>query len=122
MRLIDADKLLRDIEHYNLSDGKFQHWVEIQPTVEPEPHWIPCSERQPEDKQKCLVTVKEPWGSCIDLARFAADLHSVDEYDFHDREESGWYYFEPDLGYTELTDVIAWQKLPEPYQPKEKSE
>lgn len=36
MRLIDADKLLRDIEHYNLSDGKFQHWVEIQPTVEPQ--------------------------------------------------------------------------------------
>lgn len=34
MRLIDADKLLRDIEHYHLSDGKFQHWVEIQPTIE----------------------------------------------------------------------------------------
>lgn len=33
-RLIDADKLLRDIEHYHLSDGKFQHWVEIQPTIE----------------------------------------------------------------------------------------
>ena len=34
MRLIDADALLRDIEHYHLSDGKFQHWVEIQPTIE----------------------------------------------------------------------------------------
>ena len=33
-RLIDADALLRDIEHYHLSDGKFQHWVEIQPTIE----------------------------------------------------------------------------------------
>ena len=47
MRLIDADALLRDIEHYHLSDGKFQHWVEIQPTIEPERkkgkwinHWI----------------------------------------------------------------------------------
>ena len=36
MRLIDADKLMSDIEHYHLSDGKFQHWVEIQPTIEPE--------------------------------------------------------------------------------------
>lgn len=36
MRLIDGDKLLQDIEHYNLSDGKFQHWVEIQPTIETE--------------------------------------------------------------------------------------
>ena len=34
MRLIDADALLRDIEHYHLSDGKFQHWVEIQLTIE----------------------------------------------------------------------------------------
>ena len=36
MRLIDADKLLKDIEQYHLSDGFFQHWVEVQPTVEPE--------------------------------------------------------------------------------------
>ena len=34
MRLVDADALMRDIEHYNLSDGKFQHWVEVQPTIE----------------------------------------------------------------------------------------
>lgn len=31
---IDREKLLRDIEHYHVSDGKFQHWVEIQPTVD----------------------------------------------------------------------------------------
>ena len=36
MRAIDANKLLRDIEKYHLSDGKFQHWVQIQPTIEPE--------------------------------------------------------------------------------------
>lgn len=34
MRPIDADKLLKDIEHYHLSDGCFQHWVEVQPTIE----------------------------------------------------------------------------------------
>ena len=36
-RLIDADALLRDIEHYHVSDGKMQHWVEIQPTVDAVP-------------------------------------------------------------------------------------
>ena len=36
MRAIDADKLLRDIEKYHVSDGKFQHWVQIQRTIEPE--------------------------------------------------------------------------------------
>lgn len=30
---IDRNKLLKDIEEYHVSDGKFQHWVEIQPTV-----------------------------------------------------------------------------------------
>ena len=49
MRAIDADKLLRDIEKYHVSDGKFQHWVQIQPTIEPERkkgEWIDdnCSE------------------------------------------------------------------------------
>ena len=42
--LIDRQALLRDIEKYHLSDGKFQHWVEVQPSVEAEPvrhgRWI----------------------------------------------------------------------------------
>ena len=32
-RLIDADKLMRDIGKYHVSDGMFQHWVDVQPTV-----------------------------------------------------------------------------------------
>ena len=49
MRAIDADKLLRDIDKYHVSDGKFQHWVQIQPTIEPDRKkgkWIDdnCSE------------------------------------------------------------------------------
>lgn len=31
--LIDRGKLLRDIEKFHLSDGKFQHWVEVQNTI-----------------------------------------------------------------------------------------
>ena len=44
MRSIEADALMRDIEKYHLSDGKFQHWVEVQPTIELERKkgkWIP---------------------------------------------------------------------------------
>lgn len=37
MRLIDADALMRDIEQYHLSNGKFQHWTELQPTVDAVP-------------------------------------------------------------------------------------
>ena len=31
---IEREKLLRDINHYHLSDGKFQHWVEVQPAAD----------------------------------------------------------------------------------------
>ena len=37
MRLIDADALMRDIEQYHLSNGKFQYWVELQSTVDAVP-------------------------------------------------------------------------------------
>ena len=30
---IDRDALLRDIEHYCVSDGKMQHWVQVQPAA-----------------------------------------------------------------------------------------
>lgn len=33
---IEREKLLRDINHYHLSDGKFQHWVEVQPAADVE--------------------------------------------------------------------------------------
>lgn len=31
---IDRDALLRDIEHYSVSDGKMQHWVQVQPAAD----------------------------------------------------------------------------------------
>jgi len=41
---IDREKLLRDINHYHLSDGKFQHWVEVQQAADVAPvrhgRWI----------------------------------------------------------------------------------
>ena len=34
-RLVDVDTLLRDVEQYHVSEGKFQHWLELQPTIVP---------------------------------------------------------------------------------------
>lgn len=30
---ISRQSLLKDIENYHVSDGKFQHWVEVQPSA-----------------------------------------------------------------------------------------
>ena len=67
MRLIDADKLMSDIEHYHLSDGKFQHWVEIQPTIEPERKkgkWIDKSD-----------DIDGAWNYCSVCGEQAIDLY-----------------------------------------------
>jgi hypothetical protein len=100
MRLIDADKLMSDIEHYHLSDGKFQHWVEIQPTIEPEPHWIPCSERYPEQDERVIVTIG-------DYDYFVWDCMSNRGDDYFWEDEQGFYH--------NKYEVIAWMPMPELY-------
>lgn len=40
--LIDRNKLLRDIEMYHVSDGKFQYWVELQDAVVGKDDSMPC--------------------------------------------------------------------------------
>lgn len=57
--LIDRQALLSDIEKYHLSDGKFQHWVEVQPSVEAEPV-VRCkdcknSEHWYRDRRRCFL-------------------------------------------------------------------
>lgn len=107
MRLIDADKLLRDIEHYNLSDGKFQHWVEIQPTVKTEPRWIPCSERLPQSYVDVLVWFEYyRYGSYNRLYQtHGIGTYSENYESWTINHESGWHKLR----------VIAWMPLPEPY-------
>ena len=54
---IKRDKLLRDINHYHLSDGKFQHWVEVQPAADVAPvrhgRWVPFHSTAAGDIQYC---------------------------------------------------------------------
>ena len=119
MRAIDADKLLRDIEHYHLSDGKFQHWVEIQPTIE---QWIPCSERLPEVHesgnsfsgiymQSVPVLV---YGICEGEGN--AQFHVATYCDDLD----GNTYWSTELDAFTITEVKAWMPLPEPWKGEER--
>ena len=97
MRAIDGDKLLRDIEKYHVSDGKFQHWVQIQPTIEPEPQWIPCSE-----------TIDIPDHEVLCCDRYGEEL-------------IGWLGYNDNQWLCEsdgemMYDPIAWREKPEPYR------
>ena len=91
------------------------------PSVKPEPkRWIPCSERLPEEDGEYLVTVKPTFKNMRNYIKhcdFARNLYLVDEYDFVDKKGiAGFYKYDSEYGYYEMTEVIAWCELPEPYK------
>ena len=65
--------------------------------------WIPCSEKLPELRQDVLVTVK--------YTGFMG-MHGYWIQTGHMEAENDWW------GNCAGCEVIAWQPLPEPYQPK----
>ena len=97
--------------------------IERLPSAQPEPHWIPCSERLPErmingdveTEQEFFVTIKERWPGeewtyHTDLAWVPTELAWVPgEYidDF-------WQTYN-DWREGQEVHVIAWMPLPEPY-------
>ena len=73
------------------------------PSVQPEQHWIPCSERLPEESGKYLVTVLDGIGKRTTSAPY------------HLRSKS-WTL----TGRMTYWKVIAWMPFPEPYKGGEK--
>lgn len=101
---ISRQKLLKDIEQYHLSDGKFQHWVEVQPSADVQ-HWIPVTEHLPIIETDVLLTAydgKRQFVGWIDV--FGKWYTSEDE--------------EVVSGY----EPLAWMPLPEPYKDGEQSD
>lgn len=119
-RLIDADALIDDCKKYlnrlNPSrDGKECtriHWLigvlSNAPTIEPEPQWIPCSERLPEKIEKnywvCLDIDHHGWQCMCKWRKYPSKRG-----DFW-----GWHL--------STAHVVAWMPLPEPYMKCEPNE
>ena len=81
--------------------------VKEQPTIEPEPQWIPCSKRLPHTNGVYNVTRTISDGfECRNISDSCyfdgANTWHDDTRVNHERRY--------------LTDVIAWKPLPEPYQ------
>ena len=117
MRLIDKDKLMEKLEiaedcdnckhnHHSIYCGMGSEFVTACEAIceAPEvdiPHWIPCSERLPEEEDYYLVTKEDDIAYSIDIALWNPHYH--------------W----SNNGFHKADKVIAWQPLPEPYQQKE---
>ena len=104
MRLIDADAFIAKCGHWYTEEGdaetgyigELKYLIEKQPTIQPEPHWIPVTERLPDNSRNVLITHK---GGV----------------------SMGWYnglYFEKGVSthHRKIKTVTAWRELPEPYK------
>jgi hypothetical protein len=113
MRPIDGDALrdkLQNLGYDDWNQGVTTTWAEAfyacadivaeAPTIEPEPHWIPCSHELPDIREFTSKTVL-----CCDEygGIYTATYNKLGEW--HD-----------DAEYADLTDVIAWMPLPDCYQ------
>ena len=124
MRLIDADELTEIIHGmYAEGDDPSTYHVDAEgdtligkfavidtifnmPTIQPEPHWIPCSERLPENGRQVLV--------------YARSVHyALAKYD-EMREADGtykkqWVTFDAWKPFYSIKEVIAWRELSVPF-------
>jgi len=104
-RLIDGDALQKEYMHEH--DGKRIMLIDVAPTIEPEPYWIPCSERLPKQNGIYIVTrtISDgfEYGNITDACYFdGTNTWHDDTRVNHSREY--------------LTDVLAWMPLPECYR------
>ena len=95
-------------EHTADEDATYQRIAEL-PAVQPEPHWIPCSERLPESDNEVLITV---WDAEDDYVEVYKGFYQGHEW------WTQWCH-----GCSKIKDepcgeniVIAWMPLPEPYR------
>ena len=76
--------------------------------------WTPVSQPPKEDGQY-LASMRVLDHNFIMIIGYATNLREVDEYDFQE-EKAGWFDYDSETGYYEVTDVKAWMPLPPSYQ------
>ena len=106
MRLIDADALMEHVYRDRLDSRELiAEMVRNAPTIEPEPRWIPCSERLPEEKQDVLLLM--PLNMVVG---FWEDVLSDGGRTWYANSGNG-YFTDMDVLYG-YDDPIAWMELP----------
>lgn len=88
--------------------------LESVPSAQPEPRWIPCSERLPEEDGLYLVTSREK----ATAEEFGFDLDDVEVRKMRFNED-GWRipkHIPEWINGVVHTTVLAWMPLPEPYK------
>lgn len=116
-RLIDADALKYAIvekgqrskryklgEFWELNGDEIWQVIDAQPTIEPEPHWIPVSERLPDAEKKIYWVCTDSGYQC--QCRWTNVNH------FWTNLTTDWHWHIMDV--PKYSKVIAWKSLPKP--------
>lgn len=106
-----------NLEHMVRASAMVIEMIQDAPTIEPEPHWIPCSERLPDKDDEYFVTV--------DPRHIPPGYRSTDKFIWHDGKWVIADYFvmdddlykKPEYRVIEVDiPVLAWMPLPEEYR------
>lgn len=82
-------------------------------------NWISVKDKLPNRDGKYLVTYRSDIDNrFIRIYGYSNNLSKVDNFDFPRSKynRAGWYDYDSDFGYYEVTNVIAWIELPEEYK------
>lgn len=110
MRIIDADALMTEFMDSDLDHLQRDDWKEViqivadAPTVNPEPHWIPVTERLPEKTGRYLA-----WAVVSFIPDHVDELNTIKQIAIASYSTRTWFG-------DNVEDVIAWMPLPEPYK------
>ena len=97
---------------------------ELRAATEALPRWVSVKERYPSENGEYLCCWESRFGSkktdIQDVLNYADNLESVDPDDFYGDNRPGFYSWNGEYGYYEVSCVSHWMPLPEP--PKEESD
>ena len=112
-RLINADALMIELMDSDLDHLQRDDWREViqivadAPTVIPEPHWIPVTERLPNKEEKSYWVCLEGGGQC--QCRWTNDMYGLGANEW---SKWGWHVMDK----PQYSVIVAWMPLPEPFK------
>jgi hypothetical protein len=124
MVLIEKQAAIDAAKHAWAKGLEPSQYIEIIPPAQPEPHWIPCTERMPHNTGDFyLCTAKLSVDDEYEVELLMLDTaNDFDKSYFLKCIHNGLVFRESWSGGNEALDVIAWMPLPEPYKPEERKD
>ena len=75
--------------------------------------WNDAVKNPPKKAGQYLVVYKYFCYRDIRVIPYSMNLKKLDDYDFADADHPGWYKYDSESGYYEVSDgVVCWQDLP----------